>query len=176
MSNLNKPSVTNLIKLLDKPALLNWANKIGLEGIKLSDYRSKVFKQGTNYHKEIEDYLKTSKQIEDPIFHNSIETFFKGIEVLDIEKEFEHDLFKGRLDIRYRKNNEIYISDFKSNQSGIYLENKLQLTAYRMALGCNKVSIISIPNMVNIDVEIEDFQVYEDMLFHLNKLYLLINK
>ena len=51
-----KPSVTELIGMLDKPGLLNWANKIGLDGIKLEDYRKKSMINGTSLHKQIEDY------------------------------------------------------------------------------------------------------------------------
>jgi len=33
---MKKPSVTELLRILDKPALLNWANKQGLLGIDIS--------------------------------------------------------------------------------------------------------------------------------------------
>jgi hypothetical protein len=51
---MNKPTVSQLLQLLDKPALLGWANKIGLEGISLDEYRKKSTKGGTDLHKEIE--------------------------------------------------------------------------------------------------------------------------
>ena len=50
---IKKPSVTELVKLLDVPALMNWANRIGLEGISLKDYRNKESKESVSIHKLI---------------------------------------------------------------------------------------------------------------------------
>ena len=42
------------------------------------------------------------------------------------EKEIETEYFTGRYDIRFKSEDKIFISDWKSNQRYVYLENKLQ--------------------------------------------------
>jgi len=52
---IKKPSVSKLVKILDKPALVGWANKIGLEGVNLKAYRTKAMADGSNIHAQIHD-------------------------------------------------------------------------------------------------------------------------
>ena len=51
-------SVTGLISMLDKPALMKWANKIGLQGIELSKYSKKSKSEGNDIHNKVECFLK----------------------------------------------------------------------------------------------------------------------
>ena len=51
-------AITKLIDLLDKPALVGWANKLGLKGLSLNEYSCRVKSEGTNKHNDIELYLK----------------------------------------------------------------------------------------------------------------------
>ena len=140
-----KPSVTELIKLLDKPALLNWANKIGLEGIGLDEYRKKVMKDGTSIHKQIEMYVKDKTPFENNLHQLGFDNYFSNKKIVSIESNIETEWFKGRQDIRIEYKGKEYICDFKSNQKYIYFENKLQLVAYRMAENCDGLGIISFP-------------------------------
>ena len=64
-----------------------------------------------------------------------------------------------------------HIGDFKSNQTNLYLENKLQLAAYRMAEPCDSVCVIDIPKMNMIGTGIEDFRPYEETLRHLTAIW-----
>lgn len=166
-----KPSVSKLTALLDKPALLNWANKIGLQGIQLDDYRNKSRAGGTSLHSQIHDYIKSGTPFKCEETQIACDIFMNGIEVLGMEEEFETDYFTGRLDIRFKYLNDIYIADFKSNQARVYFENKLQLVAYRMAKPCNKIAIISIPDFNIIPVLINDFTPYEEILKNLSSIY-----
>lgn len=166
-----KPSVTKLISLLDKPALLNWANKIGLQGIKLDEYRDKVLKFGTSIHKQIEDYILYKKpfvNIEDQI---NFDKFFIDKKILYIEKKIETENYIGRLDIKYLYNNKEYICDFKSNQKNIYLENKLQLCAYKKADNCDIIGIISVPDFKFIECNIENYDLFYNIISDLCSLY-----
>lgn len=166
-----KPTVTELIKLLDKPALLKWANKIGLDGIKLEDYRKDKMQSGTSLHNQIECYLQYKKPFEDNLNQLRFDNFIKDKEVLFIEKNIETDWFIGRLDLMFNCKNESYICDFKSNQRAIYFENKLQLIAYRMALKCDKIAIISIPDFTLMNVYIKEYGPYEEILKALSIIY-----
>lgn len=52
------PSVTTVLGIMDKPALKFWANKIGLQGIAVSQYVDDKAMIGTLAHYIIECYLK----------------------------------------------------------------------------------------------------------------------
>lgn len=171
---MKKPSISELLALLDKPALLGWANKIGLEGKTLSQARSENRARGSGMHRQLEGLL-AGKDVEiDPTLKKSALDFFAGKEILATEKPIEHDLFVGRLDVKFkREDGSICISDFKTNQSSVYLENRLQLAAYRMAEGCDCVSIISIPSMNEIELNEVHLDSLQEMIFHLAQIYRL---
>jgi hypothetical protein len=168
-----KPSVTELIKLLDKPALLKWANKIGLEGIKLEDYSKKVMQQGTSIHKQIELYIKYKIPFENKFHQESFDMYFKDKEILSYESIIETEWFKGRLDLKILFKGKTYVCDFKLNQKFVYFENKLQLAAYRFAENADGVGIISIPDFTFLPVIIKDFTPYEEILKSLSNIYTL---
>ena len=142
-----KPSVTKLIDMLDKPALLKWANKIGLEGIKLDDYRSKSKDAGSTIHEQVEQYLKFGILTEDQNLNERIIKFFSDKEIIDIEKSIECQYFVGRFDVKLKWKGFVFICDFKSNSS-VYFETKLQLAAYKMAEECDHVAVIHLPDFI----------------------------
>lgn len=170
---MNKPTVTELIKLLDKPALLGWANKIGLEGIKLDDYRKKSTKSGISIHKQIELYILHKTPFENPIHQISFDKYFINKEIISIEKNIETEWFKGRMDLKIKYKGKTFICDFKSNQKFVYFENKLQLAAYRMAESSNGIGIISVPDFTFLPVIIKCHEPYEKILKALSNIYQL---
>ena len=165
-----KPSVTDLIGLLDNPALMKWANKIGLAGTSLDDYRRKSRSAGTSLHKQIETHLDGG-EFADADFGAAFISFFKDKRILAWEQKIETEWFVGRYDIRFEWMGVTYIADFKSNQTNLYLENKLQLAAYRMAEKCDAVCVIGIPKMNMIRTGIKDFSPYEETLRHLTAIW-----
>jgi len=166
-----KPTVTQLIDLLNKPALLNWANNIGLQGIGLDEYRNKAKKDGTSLHNQIECFIKEGKSFENKGTEEKFKRYFLDKKIISFEKSIETDYFKGRYDILIEYNSKKYICDFKSNQKMAYFENKLQLVAYRMAEPCDNVGIISIPDFKFISTNIIDFYKYEEILKSLSIIY-----
>jgi hypothetical protein len=166
-----KPSISKLLDLLNKPALMKWANKIGLQGIELDKYRAQMQGDGTSLHKQIENWLKYKTPFENSSFQKRCEDFFSEKEVLSLEEKIENDMFTGRLDIVYKHNGLVYLCDFKTNHTKLWLENKLQLTAYRMSKTCDKVAIIGIPEFNVIEANIEDFKPYEMILKALSDIY-----
>jgi len=142
-----KPSVTKLIDQLDKPALTKWANKLGLQGIKLDDYKSEKKQDGTDRHLEIQTFLKYGILPDDEAFAGSLTRFFKDKEVLGCEVVIENDYFIGRYDVKFKYKDFVFVGDFKSNQKGVYLENKLQLGAYTMVEQCH-ACIIHLPDFI----------------------------
>lgn len=168
-----KPSVTNLIQLLDKPALLKWANKIGLQGINIDDYRKKSLSDGTSIHKQIESFIKDKKQFETKEHQNNFDRYFINKKIVASEINIETEYFVGRYDIKIEYNSKIFICDFKSNQKNVYFENKLQLVAYKMAESCDGIGIISVPDFTFIPVIINDYLPYEKILIALSEIYKL---
>lgn len=168
-----KPSVTKLIEMLDKPALLKWANKIGLEGIKLDDYRSKSKESGTSLHEQVEQYLKFNILPDDKDLSDRIVKFFSDKEILAVEESFESDYFVGRFDVKLRWKDFVFICDFKSN-SGVYFETKLQLAAYKMASECDHVAVIHLPEFLMRPVSI--YPEYYKFMTTLSELYILKQK
>jgi hypothetical protein len=166
-----KPSVSKLLDLLNKPALLGWANKIGLEGIKLDEYRRDVMKKGTSIHNQIERFQRDKTPFINPVVQKRYIEFMKDKRILFFEEKIETEYFQGRLDIMFEWNGKFYICDFKSNHKKLYLENKLQLVAYRMAKSCDNLAIISVPDFTLIESNIEDFYSYEEILKSLSNIY-----
>lgn len=171
---LNKPTVTELLDILNKPALMKWANKIGLQGISLDEHRAKSKKAGNSIHKQIEDYVINGVAFEDESIHMNFEKFYQGKVIQEIESVIETDYFRGRLDAKIIIGSDLYLCDFKSND-GIYLEQKLQLTAYRMSDRNCKVAIVKIPEFIFKPLDF-DFKPYEEILIELSKIYHLLKQ
>lgn len=168
-----KPSVTNLIALLDKPALLKWANKIGLEGTHIDDYRSKAKESGTSIHESVEQYLKFKILPDDESLAARIKNFFADKEIMEVEKPIETDWFIGRYDVKLRWKDFVFICDLKSN-SKVYLETKLQLSAYRMADECDHVAVIHLPDFLIQPVSTTEY--HESMIIKLSELFQIKHK
>jgi hypothetical protein len=174
-----KPSVTQLLSLLDKPALLNWANQQGLKGIDIKKERSKWLSSGSSIHKQIEMFIRNG----DPFIRNEDQINFKKFiadkEIQGLECKIETDYFVGQYDIKVKWNDKIYIMDFKNNSKGIYFENQLQLIGYGMAEKCDCFAVISVPEFIIMNFKVEDRKPYEDILKSLSNIYYqkwLINK
>lgn len=161
---MNKPTVSQLLQLLDKPALLGWANKIGLEGITLADYRKKSTKGGTDLHKEIELYVNDKIPFKDQETQKRFDELFADKEIISMESKIETDIFRGRMDLEMKFKGKSYVVDFKSSKSGVYFENILQLVAYRMAKKSDCIAVIQIPEMIFKPIEIIDHTPYESIL------------
>jgi hypothetical protein len=166
-----KPSITELINLLDKPALLKWSNKIGLQGIKLEEYRSESRQKGTNKHKEVEEFIKSG------ICQTDIQKKFKDLsrdwKNVRSEQFIETDFYTGKYDIYFEWNNIKYIADFKSSL-GIYYENVLQLVAYSLAVKCDKMAIIELDTLrLKEVILLANKAKFENMLKHLAAIHFL---
>jgi len=164
-------SVTSLLQILNKPALLNWANKIGLQGTSLREYRSKLQSDGTNTHKQIENYLKTKQPFE---YSDKLDLILTDFEVIGIEKDINNGYICGRIDLIISKNNKTFICDFKSSDN-IYLEQKIQLSTYKEMYGADYIAIINFTDWkLNIlDIKTDE---YYKIIKHLYSIKQLADK
>lgn len=168
---MKKPSVTELLDLLNKPALMNWANKIGLQGIKLSEYRKEKTTSGTNIHNQLEKLLKYGEEIEDKYLQNAIINQLKTYEVVGVEEPIETEYYQGRCDLILSKNKELYVFDFKRGFKKPYLEHYLQLTAYQYALNADRIGIIRVPQVDIIELTNDKKELYQELLINLSNIY-----
>uniref|UniRef100_A0A6M3J2Q8 PD-(D/E)XK nuclease superfamily protein n=1 Tax=viral metagenome TaxID=1070528 RepID=A0A6M3J2Q8_9ZZZZ len=141
------PGVTTVLGVLNKPALVIWANRLGLQGIDSSKYRDEMADIGTLAHKMILDYFKGEKtdtseysksQID--LAENCLLSFWeweKGhkIEVIMAEAQLisqEHG-YGGTIDCFCKLDGQPTLLDFKTGKA-IYPEFFYQLAAYEQLL------------------------------------------
>lgn len=157
------PSVTTILKCLDKPALVPWASKLQREADALTAMTcetpreaaekilaspnaayaktSKAADIGTEAHGAVEAYLKGQEipQLSEPA-SNCFASWLRwwdgsGLTVVGIETVvYSHDYgFAGRIDVLAEKKGKQYVLDWKTGKD-IYPEAHLQNVAYRAAL------------------------------------------
>lgn len=141
------PGVTTVLGILNKPALVIWANRLGLQGIDSSKYRDEMADIGTLAHQMILGYFKgeetdtseySKSQIE--LAENCLLSFWnweKGhkIEVIMAEaplisKEYNYG---GTIDCFCKLDGQPTLLDFKTGKA-IYPEFFYQLAAYEQLL------------------------------------------
>jgi hypothetical protein len=166
---MTKPTVTQILKLIDKPALVKWANKLGLEGTSLDSFYEKKREEGISLHAQIERYAKSGVRMKDPAHQERIEKFFQTRRVVATEREIETEWFTGRTDVVFYQDDDQYVGDFKSSD-GLYFENKLQLAAYQLAYPKAKICVIHIPLFV-VETIKEDLRPYQDIVKLLSKVW-----
>jgi len=141
------PGVTTVLGILNKPALVPWANRLGLQGIDSSKYVDEKAAIGTLAHQMIANYLRGEKtdtseysKVQIDQAENAILSFFEWekthpIKVLLIEEPIvsEQFCYGGTIDCLGKINGSLCLLDFKTS-SGIFPEMMLQLAAYKHLL------------------------------------------
>lgn len=157
------PGVTTVLNLLAKPALVPWANKMGLQGIDTSKYVDDKAAIGTLAHAMITDKL-TGKETDTTDYsknqidlaENSCLSFWewekdhKIENVIFVERPFvsEAHRFGGTLDIYAVVNGKREIIDLKTG-SGIYDEHIYQVAVLKVLLEENGFPVAA-TRVVNI--------------------------
>jgi hypothetical protein len=167
-------SVTKLLDILNKPNLIYWANKIGLEGININDYESKSKSEGVNNHNQIELFIKKGVKFKGcEIFEKEIKDF----EIIGVEVDVKNDFINGRIDLILKKENQIFICDFKKNKN-IYLNTKLQLSTYKHLYGADKICFINSSDFKIKEITIDTQKYFEIVkrLFQIHSLLIKLNE
>ena len=152
----------------NKNALINWANRIGLEGISANKYKDDKAEIGTLAHAMVTDWLQGLKTDTSDYSKNQIESaensaisFFewakeKPIKPIVIEKPFVSEKYKfgGKPDIYAQINEHLELIDLKTG-SGIYEEMIIQVAAYENLLVENgfKIDAVRILNIPRTEDE-----------------------
>lgn len=137
------PGATTITGLLNKPFLVTWANRLGLEGIDSSTYTDEAAKVGTLAHALIQADLQDDtidRNLYSPqqmdLAENAVLSFFEWkshhqIKVIFCEKQMVSDtmLYGGTVDCYCKLDGKPTLLDFKTGKA-IYEEYFVQLAAY----------------------------------------------
>lgn len=194
------PSVTTILKILNKPALTNWANYLGFKNTKVEDVLQATSYVGTQVHKLIEDRLnnihrfslKNENELDAQII-TGYKNFLlwyrenRDIRVIHNELKLTCDSFGGTIDLVCDRNGLIHVIDFKTSKD-IFPTMFLQLAGYIHLLEYNgynvdKVAILRLDrrklNSFNtltktrkdMDKYIENFLMLKDIYINLDKIF-----
>ena len=150
------PSVTTVLGILDKPALINWAWKCGLDGLDYKNVRDNAADIGTLAHKMIMCHLThtecdTSEYSPDDVSkaENSFIKYLEWemenpIEPVLVEKPLVSDEYGygGTIDCLAKLNGDLVLIDHKTGKA-IYTDMFYQLSAYEQLLKENGYAIIN---------------------------------
>jgi len=141
------PSVTTVLGILNKPALIHWAWDLGIKGIDYRKYRDDKADIGTLVHKQILDHLRGQVTIPKEYTLEQLTTaevcFNKYMEweekqemeliMLEAQLVSEKHKFGGTPDNYCKLNGVLTIIDYKTSKA-IYDENFYQLAGYKILL------------------------------------------
>jgi len=141
------PGVTTITGMEAKPHLIPWANRLGLEGIKTTEYVDHLAEIGTLAHQMVADHLRgkvtdtsgyTGEQIDKA--ENSFLSYLewekgKTIEPILIEEPLVSEKYQygGQIDSLLKVNGTIGLHDLKTGKA-IYDDWFTQLIAYTYIL------------------------------------------
>jgi hypothetical protein len=137
----NVPGTTTVVGILDKPALKFWANKIGLQGIKMSDYVDALANVGKAAHAailaELSGNAAESAFVDlAPDVRSLAENCYLPI-AMETPLVSESLRYGGTSDFVGLVDGELEIIEFKTG--GIWPEHFIQLAAYAQLLTENKI-------------------------------------
>lgn len=137
------PGATTVLGILNKPALVGWANRLGLQGIDSTRYVDEAAQTGTLAHYLIQCELTGAEPELDDFtpaqlgrarhsltsFHNWLAG--KTLEPIFVERELVSDEygFGGTIDLYANLDGVPTLLDFKTS-SAIYPEHRFQVSAY----------------------------------------------
>ena len=141
------PGVTTILGILNKPALIIWANRLGLQGIDSTKYRDEAADIGTLAHHLVISHLQKAEPdtsdysaIQIDQANNAFQNYLaweRGhiVKPLMVETPFvsEEKGFGGTIDFYGLVDDITTIIDFKTG-SGFYPEHLYQVAAYGVLL------------------------------------------
>lgn len=138
------PSVTTVLGVLNKPALVKWANNLGLQGIDSSKYVDKLARIGTLAHLLAHceltgtppDLLPYSQE-EQTLALNALKSFHSWLRAHSVvlvasERPLvsEKHRFGGTIDLIAKVDGALELVDFKTSKA-LYKEHLYQVAAYK---------------------------------------------
>lgn len=191
------PGSTTIVGLLDKPFLVPWANKLGKQGIDVTEYVNKTAKQGTIIHSIIESHntkteVDLSEYTDDEI-NIATDIFYKHymeweklhtVEPLNSEMSLVSEEYKfgGIVDFYCILDGVYTVIDFKTSKQ-ISKEHILQVSSYVQLLKENgyrvdQILILDVKKDIKLNLEekylkVEDTLIYWELFKKLIDIYYL---
>lgn len=161
-------AITKLLDLLNKKGLIYWANKIGLEGTTLAEYRKQSTKKGISKHSEVENYLQNQTPFKES---DLLDKCLNKYEIIAIEDKISNGFISGKIDLIIEKDNQTTIVDFKSNNN-IYLEHKIQLSTYKELYQADHIAVIDFNKweLIILDIDTKQYYAIIKSLYQIYKL------
>jgi hypothetical protein len=143
------PGVTTVLGIINKPALIPWANQLGLQGINSAAYVDETARIGTLAHEMIQEYLGgprwdraafSPEQIN--LAENAVLSYYEWERVngfntrtlhIELPLVSEVFLYGGTIDWYGEINGEKWLVDLKTSK-GLYPEHIYQVSAYHQLL------------------------------------------
>lgn len=188
------PGVTTIVGVLNKPALVPWANKLGLKGIEVGRFVDDKADIGTLGHAIIIDKLQGEETDYSDYSQNQIDSaenaalsFYEwqekhSLEIISAEQPLVSEIhcFGGQYDIYGTIDDKLELLDLKTG-SGVYEEHYYQLGGYSILLKENglkidQIRILNIPrsedeNFQEVILSGTMIELAEDMFFDCLKIY-----
>ncbi|MBA7564150.1 hypothetical protein ES708_05812 [subsurface metagenome] len=150
------PGVTTFIGILNKPALVPWANNLGLQGINVKDYVDDKKDIGTLAHEMIFSHLRKEKtdtsfysQKQIDLAENSFLKYLEwekkhNLKPILLEAQFVSEKYQygGTVDNFCILDDVVTLLDYKTSKA-IYTESHIQVSAYRNLLEEDRLEAIS---------------------------------
>ena len=150
------PGVTTILGVINKPQLVPWANKLGLQGIDSTRYVDATATVGTLAHEMVQEYLGGPSwdrgryaPEEVDLAENALLKFFEWekhitgkVETIAIEKPLLHEprRYGGTIDWIGRIEGKTWLIDFKTSRA-LYPEHVYQIAAYNQLCWINDIEI-----------------------------------
>ena len=142
------PGTTTITGLLNKPALVRWANRLGLEGVDSAKYVDSKASAGTLAHSLIEAHLTGESyntyeysRADIDAAANSVAKWkewesghnlrVRGIEMQLVSEQYRYG---GTCDVLCELDGKLTLIDIKTSGSGIWPEMRIQVAAYEQLL------------------------------------------
>ena len=143
VENKRVAGVTTVLGVLAKPALIPWANRMGLKGIDTTKYVDETAQIGTLAHEMVMHYFEGTECVTDDysrnqinLANNSLKSFYSWVDEHDInpiliEEHMTSDKYRygGTIDLFCNLDGIDALVDFKTGK-GIYSEMFSQVAAY----------------------------------------------
>lgn len=173
------PGVTTILGEANKPALMEWAYKLAIQGIDYKKVRDQAADVGTASHFICECYIKQRnpvfKDLDNEIVSKATRSFKKfqefwdtsGFKTIEVESQLvsETQWFGGTIDyvVENREGN-LLLMDLKTSK-GIYESYVAQVAAYSKLWNENRERKISAWSIFRIGKEDPEDQEYKELFY-----------
>lgn len=185
------PSVTRVVSLLSSKHLLEWSNKLGLNGVILEEYLEERSSVGELVHTMILDYIEGNDTVlkaynqyaideANRIFNRFLD-FWNTYKLnpLLVEEKIYTDKYCGIIDLYATSANKHILIDFKTGF--LKLTHKIQVSAYKKLLEDNGLKVdevyilsLTLKSDSYIFARIYDTDKYYACFMHLLEVYNLL--